>query len=64
MDVVEMEFFTWFYLIILFLEAAPSKHWPIDNMIFYFVKIKVVVMISYLCWVFLLELLNAYKYAQ
>ena len=59
-----MSFFTWFYLIILSLEAALSKHLPVGIIIVHFGKRKVVVMMSSLCLFFLLGFLNAYKYAQ
>ena len=45
----EMEFVSWSYITIWYLEAAPSKNLPVGNMIVYFGKRKVVVVMSYLC---------------
>ena len=53
--------FSWLYLTIWSLEAATSGHQNVVNMIVYFGNRKVVVLMSFLCWLFLLDCISAYK---
>ena len=64
LEVAEMTFVSWSYLTTWYLEAPPSKYWPVENMVVYFVNRKVVVLMSFSCWFLLLDCLSAYKYLQ